>query len=107
MEYAFLESARLISGHMLQLTFEDGTVRQVVFTDFPRRKGLFTKLDDLAYFQAFSVVDGVLTWGGGEIDLAPETLYSFATGKPLPGWMQAESPAVEAHEHPDGTDHER
>lgn len=32
---------------------------------------------------------GVLSWGG-DIDIAPESLYSRATGEPLPDWMAAE-----------------
>jgi hypothetical protein len=34
------------------------------------------------------VVDGILTWGEGEIDIAPETVYHLATGLPLPEWME-------------------
>jgi hypothetical protein len=32
----------------------------------------------------------VITWGE-EIDVAPEVLYSEATQKPLPHWMEEES----------------
>jgi len=30
---------------------------------------------------------GVITWNN-EIDIAPETAYSLATGSPLPEWME-------------------
>ena len=30
---------------------------------------------------------GVITWNN-EIDIAPETAYSLATGAPLPEWME-------------------
>jgi hypothetical protein len=32
---------------------------------------------------------GTLTWQN-EIDIAPETLYSEATGSPLPDWVEAD-----------------
>jgi len=41
---------------------------------------------------------GVLTWGD-EIDIAPEVLYSEATGSPLPRWMieeEEEKPSAES-----------
>ena len=39
------------------------------------------------YFKQVYVDCGVLTWQG-EVDIAPETVYSMATGKPLPEWME-------------------
>jgi len=33
---------------------------------------------------------GVLCWPDG-VDVAPETLYSEATGEPLPAWMITET----------------
>lgn len=45
-------------------------------------------MEDLDFFKRFEINRelGVITWGG-EVDLAPETLYAEATGEPLPGWM--------------------
>jgi len=33
---------------------------------------------------------GIIVWDH-QIDVAPETLYSEATGNPLPAWMESES----------------
>jgi len=43
---------------------------------------------DLEFFKNFRIDNGVLTWGSGEIDIAPETLYHKATGEPYPQWME-------------------
>ena len=35
------------------------------------------------YFKDFRIEYGTIIWGNGKIDIAPETLYSIATGKPV------------------------
>ena len=54
---------------------------------------MFERFKDLEFFRSFSVNKelGVLTWGG-EIDIAPETLYAEATGTALPAWMNPDGP---------------
>lgn len=46
---------------------------------------------DLNYFKQVYVNKelGVLCWPG-DVDIAPETIYSMATGKPLPEWVDDE-----------------
>ena len=34
---------------------------------------------------------GIATWED-EVDIAPETVYSLATGSPLPDWMEKSEP---------------
>jgi len=43
----------------------------------------------MEFFREFSINRelGVLTWGDGEVDIAPETLYAEATKSQLPDWM--------------------
>jgi hypothetical protein len=43
----------------------------------------------MEFFRHFQIHPelGVLTWQN-EIDISPETLYSEATGSPLPDWME-------------------
>jgi len=38
---------------------------------------------DIEYFKKFRVEFGTLIWGDGEEDIAPETLYTKATGKKI------------------------
>lgn len=103
LEYAYLKSARVLYDAVLELEFEDGTVANVDFSYFPPREGVFKRLDDPAYLKDFSVDHGVLSWGAGELDIAPETLYAHATGRPYPHWMRVEDTALEVHEDPPET----
>ena len=84
-------SAHYIGEYRLQITFEDGRFGIVDFAEFIKKGGVFEKLRDLDFFKTFTIDPElkVITWGG-EIDIAPETLYSKATGDPLPEWMQEE-----------------
>lgn len=84
-------SARYVGEYQIEVTFEDGKHGVVDFRPYIRRGGVFAKLADLSFFRQFSVHPelGVLTWGE-EVDIAPETLYSEATGMPLPEWMQSD-----------------
>jgi deoxycytidine triphosphate deaminase len=89
---ADLISAEYISGYKLRVAFDDGKSGIVDFSKFISQGGIFSKLRDIEYFKQF-VVDPevhVLAWSK-EIDIAPETLYSEATGLPLPAWMTEET----------------
>jgi hypothetical protein len=90
--YIDIISARYVSGYRIELTFENGRSGVADFTKFISKGGIFSRLSDFDFFKSFRVNQelGVITWGD-EIDLAPETLYSEATGEPLPQWMQEES----------------
>ena len=98
MDIAHLQIAEVLPEYVLRLTFEDGTQVDVDFRSFPAREGVFVKLDDPGYFESVDVVDGVLTWGDGELDIAPETLYARATGEPLPPWMGRDERGIGVHE---------
>lgn len=90
--YIDIISAKYVGGYRIELTFENGRVGVVDFTKFISMGGVFGKLSDFEFFKRFRVNQelGVITWDD-EIDVAPETLYSEATGEPLPQWMQEES----------------
>ncbi len=83
-------SATLVSECRIELVFEDGKRGVVDFSQYLDRGGVFERLKDLDFFRSFTVDRelGVITWGG-EIDIAPETLYAEATGSPLPTWMES------------------
>ena len=90
--YVDIISARYVSEYKIELTFENGRSGVVDFKKFISKGGIFNKLSDLDFFKRFQLNQelGVITWDD-EIDVAPETLYSEATGEPLPRWMQEES----------------
>ena len=86
--------AEYIDGYRIRVTFDDGRGGIVDFSSYLGVGGVFDRFRDLEFFKS-SMMDpelGVLSWRG-EIDIAPETLYSKATGDPLPEWMVAERPS--------------
>ena len=90
--YSDLISAKYIEGYKIELTFEDGRSGIVDFQKYIKKGGIFSKLQDLELFRNFQINEelGIIFWDD-EIDIAPETLYSDATGAPLPDWMESES----------------
>jgi hypothetical protein len=90
--YVDIISARYVDEYRIELIFENGRSGVVDFTKFISRGGAFSCLSDLDFFKRFQVNEelGVITWEE-EIDVAPEILYSEATGEPLPNWMSQES----------------
>jgi len=84
-----LVSAIYKGEYRIGLTFGDGSSGVVDFSEYLDRGGVFESFRDIQFFRRFSVNDelGTLTWDN-EIDIAPETLYSKATGSPFPDWVQ-------------------
>lgn len=89
--YIDLVKIKFLDGYKLELKFADGKKGVVDFTAYLKKGGVFRRLRDVEYFkQAYIDKElGVLCWPDG-LDIAPETLYSEATGKPLPSWMDAQ-----------------
>lgn len=89
---------KFLDNFELDLTFEDG--KSGVFDCKPLiAKGrAFARLRNPEVFKRARINTelGVVTWDD-EVDIAPETAYSQATGSPLPKWMepgeQADAPA--------------
>ena len=88
-------SAKHRDGYRIELAFDNGRSGIVDFSKYLHRGGVFERFRDMEFFRNFKVNEdlGVLTWGD-EVDIAPETLYSEATGEPLPEWMIADEPAA-------------
>jgi hypothetical protein len=73
-----ITDVEVIGDHRLRLTFEDGTVGDVDFSEREWR-GVLEPLRDPAYF-ARVMVDpeaGTIAWPNG-VDMAPEPLYAEA-----------------------------
>jgi hypothetical protein len=75
-------------GFVLRVTFDDGKTGRIDCRPLIAKGGSFSKLGDPAIFRRAKIDPelGVVTWDN-EIDIAPETAYSLATGAPLPDWM--------------------
>lgn len=82
-------SAVYEGGYNIELTFDDGKRGTVDFAKYLETDGVFERFKNIEFFKNFTVNQelGVITWED-EIDIAPETLYSEATGSSLPKWMQ-------------------
>ena len=83
-------SAIYKGGYKIEVTFEDGAAGDIDFSRYLSKGGVFEKFNDMEFFKNFKINEelGIITWGG-EVDVAPETLYAEATNTPLPDWMNS------------------
>jgi hypothetical protein len=81
-------SANHMGGYKIEVTFEDGAIGVVNFSNYLDKGGVFKKFEHIEYFKNFRIDEelGVLTWRD-EVDIATETLYAEATSSPLPDWV--------------------
>ena len=86
MEWDILEIEN-ISDYKLKLKFKNGEKGWVDLSNYQEKGGVFNKFKDAEFFSKVKVYGGVLCWPD-DIDIAPETIYSLATGKGLPDWME-------------------
>lgn len=86
--YDDLVEAEYLDSYNIKCTFKNGKQGILNLNQYSRRGGVFSRFCDLEYFKNFHIDNGVLVWGDGEIDIAPETLYHKVTGEPLPEWME-------------------
>ena len=73
--------AKYVRNHEMQLRFEDGSTGTVDFAKFIEKGTVLEELADLVVFKAFEIQFGTIVWNNGNIDIAPEALYSEATGR--------------------------
>jgi hypothetical protein len=88
--YHDVTSVKCLDDFRLELVFEDGESGVLDCKPIIAKGGVFARLRDPEVFRRAKVNEelGVVTWDG-EVDIAPETAYSLATGAPLPEWMEA------------------
>lgn len=88
MYYEIVE-AKYLDNFLIKVKFLNGKSGIVNLEEYKNKGGIFSKFNDPEFFKNVKLNKefGVLTWDG-EIDIAPETIYSLATGEPLPDWMQ-------------------
>jgi len=90
--YSDVTEVRYLEGYKLEIVFENGKRGIVDFQGYIKKGGVFNRFSDMEYFKQVQINKelGVLCWPDG-VDVAPETLYSEATGEPLPSWMRTEA----------------
>ena len=79
--YFDITHAQYDSEYRILLEFEDGSRGTVDLSDYINPDTVFEVFRDKHYFKNFRIEYGTLVWGEGEVDIAPETLYEWATGK--------------------------
>jgi hypothetical protein len=67
----------VVGDHRLSLSFEDGRTGEVDFSGLGWT-GVFAPLEDPAYFARVELGLGTIVWPN-DADIAPETLYHWAT----------------------------
>ena len=72
----------IIGEHRLRLTFRDGLVGDVDFSNH-RWKGVFTPLRDPRRFARVAIEGPTIVWPEDGLDMAPETLYALAAQHPV------------------------
>ena len=90
--YKDVIEVRYLNGYRLELVFENGKKGVVDFQSYIKKGGVFNRFSDMEYFKKVKINKelGVLCWPDG-VDVDHETLYSEATGEPLPAWMITET----------------
>lgn len=80
---------KCLDNFRLEVTFDDGKSGILDCKPLIEKGGVFSILSDPAVFSKAEIHKelGVITWNN-EIDIAPETAYSLATGSSLPEWME-------------------
>ncbi|MBR4327376.1 MAG: DUF2442 domain-containing protein [Bacteroidales bacterium] len=72
----WVTSAKTAAGHKLELTFNDGSVKIFDCTPLIERYKIFEPLKNESVFENFSLDGWTVTWLDGQIDIAPEYLFS-------------------------------
>jgi hypothetical protein len=79
--YFDVTHAEHVEGYRIKLSFEDGSSGIADLSSYPSETDVFRAFLDMDFFRTFRVEYGILDWGDGNIDIAPERLYELATGK--------------------------
>ncbi len=67
--------AEYVDAYRIKVWFNDGVQKVVDLSDVIRKYPVFKPLKDMDLFKQFTVTD-TLEWKNGQIDIAPEFLYS-------------------------------
>lgn len=68
--------AKYIKDYIIEVKFNDGSVRKVNLEPYTKRQGIFSQLKSKEYFRRFFIDLNTLCWPNGA-DIAPERLYEL------------------------------
>ncbi len=70
---------KYLSEYKLELTFDNDTVGIADLQDLPQIGTVFEPLKDIEIFKNIKLEHGgVITWSGGQLDIAPEYVFYLA-----------------------------
>jgi hypothetical protein len=75
--------AEYLGEYRIRMLFEDNASGIADLSSYINKGVVFKPFNEISYFANFKIENGTLTWGNGELDIAPEALYTAATGKPI------------------------
>jgi len=76
MNVVWITSAEYLHDYMVRVTFNDGLCRDIdLYGYILQRQELFGELIDKEKFKNFKLNGWTLSWLGGKLDIAPESLY--------------------------------
>lgn len=78
-----IKQAEYLGDYRIRILFEDNSSGIADLSGYAAKGNVFKPFLDINYFKNFRIEYGTLVWGNGELDIAPETLYTTATGKPI------------------------
>jgi len=81
--YWDITAAEHVDAYRIRVCFRDGKSGIVDLQSRIELGGVFSAIADVEAFRQFTIDSDwhVLSWQGGRIDLAPETVYAEATGE--------------------------
>ncbi len=88
LEYSYIKKARYLKNYRIFCIFEDLSSGVLDLSSYLNRGGVFSYLENESNAKRFKIVDGIITWDEGQIDIAPETVYHLVTKKSLPAWVE-------------------
>ena len=88
--YYDIVSVKYIEDYKCKIEFVTGE-KGIVDLSGIEKTGIFSRFNDISYFKKVYIHEYVLTWPPGDLDIAPETIYSMATGKPIPDSVEEKS----------------
>jgi hypothetical protein len=81
--YFDIIEAEYLGEYRIKILFEDNASGIADLSGYINKGVVFKPFNEIRYFANFKIENGTLTWGNGELDIAPEALYAAATGKPI------------------------
>jgi hypothetical protein len=66
---------KYINNYIYYIKFDDGTSKQLDFSEYLSRGGVFKSLKNKDFFKNAQIDGGTIAWSNG-LDIAPETIYN-------------------------------